>query len=77
MDMAHICRTCGTDTREGVHNRVRMQDEDSVVFECVVPRESMLPRLVTFVDLSGCGAPEYWYRQPPDIGADVPGGGAV
>ena len=56
-----LCRTCGTDTREGTHNVAEMSaDGNSVTFSCVFPRESKLPRAVVY--LADALKAEYWYR---------------
>ena len=60
-----LCRTCGTDTREGTHNVAEMSaDGNSVTISCVFPRESSLPRAVNYITMPDV-ASEYWYRPQP------------
>jgi hypothetical protein len=72
MTSSTLCRTCGTDTREGTHNVAEMSaDGNSVTFSCVFPRESQLPRAVVY--LADALQAEYWYRPSQPAEPQAPG----
>lgn len=70
-DYAHACRTCGYDERVGRHGIIgRGADASHFVLQCLVPQSA---RPLAFHVLDRRALPP----DGPDIGPDVPGGGAV
>jgi hypothetical protein len=68
-DLLHACRTCGYDERVGEHRVIgRGSDASHIVLHCRVPVGS---KPLAFHELA------FALNWPPDIGPDVPGGGAV
>ena len=69
-DLLHACRWCGYDERTGQHGIVGPAEKpNAVVMLCQIPIGSK--------PLAFSTPRDSWTRDVPDIGADVPGGGAI